>query len=241
MNSWMKSSQRASEWPAVARNLRPRNSWNYYRSVLNALSCSDPVMGNKSVVGFFDGVERLPHRCGLAGLHGAGFGTRGRRAGASRFGLPPDTGSNNARCRRSDRVGRSLAAFGFGRRGGGSSGGIGLPVARAAVKKPDNGQLCVIDRTTVRLRKPLIPRIYCAGSLANFSDCLVVFFGNMHDLGSVVKGGSRLISRRARISLYILVGANLSEATVAPDPSKNRKCRLAGTVFGLLLMRTRDR
>jgi hypothetical protein len=26
MNSWMKSSQRASEWPAAARNLRPRNS-----------------------------------------------------------------------------------------------------------------------------------------------------------------------------------------------------------------------
>src|ERR1700736_2039662 len=35
MNSWMKSSQRASEWPTAARNLRQRNSWIYYRSVLN--------------------------------------------------------------------------------------------------------------------------------------------------------------------------------------------------------------
>src|ERR1700674_4198578 len=31
----MKSSQRASEWPATARKLRPRNSWNHYRAVLN--------------------------------------------------------------------------------------------------------------------------------------------------------------------------------------------------------------
>src|SRR5712671_6657473 len=49
MNSWMKSSQRASEWPAAARNLRPRNSWIYYGSVLNGERYTRSPVNNSAV------------------------------------------------------------------------------------------------------------------------------------------------------------------------------------------------
>src|ERR1700730_2753950 len=45
----MKSSKRASEWPATARKLRPRNSWNYYRSVLNGERYTRSPVNNSAV------------------------------------------------------------------------------------------------------------------------------------------------------------------------------------------------
>jgi hypothetical protein len=45
----MKSSQRTREWPAAAQNLRPRNSWIYYRSVLNSERYTRSPVNNSAV------------------------------------------------------------------------------------------------------------------------------------------------------------------------------------------------
>jgi hypothetical protein len=80
MNSWMKSSERASEWPAAARNLRPRNSWIYYRSVLNGERYTrSPVNNPAARPSLRSPINADPTEPELPGFNGsrkAGFETR---------------------------------------------------------------------------------------------------------------------------------------------------------------------
>jgi len=77
-------------------------------------------------------------------IHSFGVFAPGRRgAGASRFGLPPDTGSNKGR----GRTGGFVLASGFGRRSGFSvKWATGLPLVRGAVKKSDKIASCWCGR-----------------------------------------------------------------------------------------------